>query len=211
MPADEKIPHPLWSMEFGATYPYKDITPSQLTLDELRKYRGNHGCSLKRAIGKEDALSLLPSYARREERKFPDWKVVYIKRNRDFYKRHKKWLDQWKLKIIEFPQSFQKLEWNCQGEKQRQLEKYILQIRLSGVRVKRPTTAPSLVAMTATQVPIITWESRYMTPTECKRLQSMEELCYLPRSNSKAYEALGNAVNVEVVRRVAMALIGPAS
>jgi DNA (cytosine-5)-methyltransferase 1 len=206
IPANEKIPHPLWSMEFGATYPYEDTTPSQLSLEELRKYRGSHGCSLRRVIEREDALNLLPSYARRDQPKFPEWKIKYIKRNRDFYKRHKSWLDYWKLKIINFAPSFQKLEWNCQGEKQRQLDKYILQIRPSGVRVKRTTTAPSLVAMTTTQVPIITWEKRYMTPTECKRLQSMQDLHHLPQSNTKVYEALGNAVNVEVVRLVAMAL-----
>ena len=63
---------------------------------------------------------------------------------------------------------------------------YVIQIRASGVRVKRKTTAPSLVAMTATQVPIIGWEGRYMTPLECKRLQSMDKLD-LPARNTKAY------------------------
>ena len=124
-----------------------------------------------------------------------------------FDKKHKKWLDVWKQKIMEYPQSFQKFEWNCRGEKNRHLDNYMLQICPSGVRVKRPTTAPSLVAMTATQVPIISWENRYMTPTECKRLQSMESLKYLPSANNKAStQALGNAVNVEVVMKVAMSL-----
>jgi DNA (cytosine-5)-methyltransferase 1 len=112
-------------------------------------------------------------------------------------------------KIMVFPSSFQKLEWNCLGEP-RQLDLYVIQIRPSGVRVKRPTTAPSLVAMTTTQVPIIAWEGRYMTLTECKRLQSMDELRWLPESASKAYEALGNAVNVEVAAQVARALVGRA-
>ena len=75
------------------------------------------------------------------------------------------------------------------------------------MRVKRLTTAPSLVAMTSTQVPVIGWESRYMTIDECKRLQSMDMLC-LPESKGKAYEALGNAVNVKVVKAVATALFG---
>jgi len=83
-------------------------------------------------------------------------------------------------------------------------------MRPSGVRVKRPTTAPSLVAMNSTQVPIIMWESRYMSPTEEKLLQSMEKLQYLPEYSAKAYRALGNAVNVRVAHRVAMALIGRA-
>ena len=50
-----------------------------------------------------------------------------------------------------------------------------------------------------------------MTPTEGRLLQSMEGIHHLPEPASKAYEALGNAVNVRVARRVAMALIGHAS
>jgi DNA (cytosine-5)-methyltransferase 1 len=211
IPETEEIPLPIWSMEFGASYPYEDTTPSQLTLDELSKSRGSYGCSLRKAKGKQEALNLLPPYARGDESQFPKWKIKYIEQNREFYKRHKKWIDDWKPKIMEYPQSFQKFEWNCHGEKNRKLDNYMLQVRPSGVRVKRPTTAPSLVAMTATQVPIIAWEKRYMTPTECKRLQSMDNLQYLPAASGKAYEALGNAVNVEVVWRVAMSLIKPGS
>jgi DNA (cytosine-5)-methyltransferase 1 len=207
LPADEQIPLPLWSMEFGATYPYENGNPLKLKLGELQKFRGNHGVSLKPAKTRDSALELLPSYAKNEENEFPDWKKNFIRKNREFYTKHKSWLDLWKTHIIEFPASFQKFEWNCYGEKSRKINRYLIQIRPSGVRVKRPTTAPSLVAMTTTQVPIIGWEKRYMTPTECKRLQSMQKLKYMPESNNKAYEALGNAVNVDVVKRIAEALI----
>jgi DNA (cytosine-5)-methyltransferase 1 len=203
----EEILSPIWSMEFGATYPYKDRTPSQIAFDELIKYRGSYGCSLKKANKKQDALDLLPPYARGDEFQFPKWKIKFIMKNREFYKRNKSWLDDWKLKIMDYPPSFQKFEWNCHGEKNRKLDMYMLQVRPSGVRVKRPTTAPSLVALNTTQVPIIAWEKRYMTPTECKRLQSMESLQYLPAFSTRIYAALGNAVNVEVVRRVAMSLL----
>ena len=210
VPKDEKIPHPIWSMEFGATYPYEDITPSRLSTEELRKYRGSHGKLLSDAQDGEGILELLPSHARRDQEEFPDWKVEFIRKNRKFYEQHKGWLDSWKPKIMEFAPSLQKLEWNCQHEKTRDISKYIIQIRPSGVRVKRRNTVPSLVAMTATQVPIIPWEERYITPTECKRLQSMEGLKKLPESQTKAYEALGNAINVEVARLVARALVGKA-
>ncbi len=210
VPRDEKIPHPLWSMEFGATYPFRRTTPWATGVETLQRYRGSHGASLSRVFTKEEILSLLPSHARTEQTRFPDWKVGFIRRNREFYSRHRHWLDPWIEKIKEFPSSFQKLEWNCQEKdprrEKRQIRDYVLQVRASGVRVKRNTTAPSLVAMTATQVPIISWESRYMTPLECKRLQSMDAL-ELPGQATRAYAALGNAVNVQVAQLVAEALL----
>jgi DNA (cytosine-5)-methyltransferase 1 len=211
MPKNEKILHPLWSMEFGATYPYEDTTPWAASLGSLRGCRGSHGQSLSNAETKEHMLDLLPSHARTQQQRFPNWKIRFIQKNREFYERHKSRLDDWIKKIKEFPSSFQKLEWNCQErdplKEDRSIRSYIVQIRPSGVRVKRLTTAPSLVAMTSTQVPIIAWESRYMTPTECKRLQSMEEIA-LPESDTRAYKALGNAVSVRVAQLVADALVG---
>ena len=210
VPKEEKIPHPLWSMEFGATYRYERTTPWATSMETLRSQRGSHGRSLSKAATKEEMLATLPSHARAEQAKFPDWKIGFIKRNREFYRRHRSWLDGWMEKIKEFPSSFQKLEWNCQEkdprDEVRRIREYVIQIRASGVRVKRRTTAPSLVAMTATQVPIIGWEGRYMTPLECKRLQSMAGL-ELPTRNTKAYAALGNAINVEVAKQVAEALL----
>ncbi len=210
VPKGEKIPHPLWSMEFGATYCYEGTTPWMTDADTLRNQRGSHGMCLLQANTKEDMLAILPSHARTQEERFPDWKTAFIRRNRDFYSRHRTWLDGWMERIKEFPSSFQKLEWNCQEkdprEEVRRIRDYVIQIRASGVRVKRKTTAPSLIAMTATQIPIIGWEGRYMTPLECQRLQSMEEL-ELPTRITKAYAALGNAINVKVAQLVAGALL----
>lgn len=211
VPKVEKIPHPLWSMEFGATYPYNRTTPMSMPFKELKKYRGSYGQRLSNAIVREDLFRLLPSHALREQERFPEWKISFIKKNREFYRRHRTWLDDWIPKIREFPSSLQKLEWNCQGEKIRDIRRYIIQIRPSGVRVKRRNTFPSLVAMTATQVPIIAWENRYMTLAEGLRLQSMSELKSLPKSREKACEALGNAINVEVAKLVAEALVGKAT
>ena len=206
-PKDCKFPSfPIWSTEFGATYPYDGKTPHSSTLSELRQFTGSHGQTL---IGRtrSEIFGYLPSYARREQDIFPNWKVQYIQKNRELYAEHKHWINVWLPKIVDFPSSLQKFEWNCQGE-ERVIRRYLLQVRASGLRVKRPTTAPSLVAMTATQVPIIGWEDRYMTPSECKRLQSMHELQYLPDGRTKTYAALGNAVNVDVVEKIARALIG---
>jgi DNA (cytosine-5)-methyltransferase 1 len=199
-PEDEQLPSfPIWSMEFGATYPYKQDSLYKVPVKTLQKKRGACGKKLNYRL-RRDIIQHVPSYARAEENAFPDWKQEFIRKNRELYRRHKEWINQWLDKIRRFPPSLQKLEWNCKGG-ERDIWKYMIQFRASGVRVKRPTTAPSLVAMTTTQVPIIGWERRYMTVKECARLQSMNELQHFP-CGTAAMAALGNAVNVKVARLV---------
>jgi DNA (cytosine-5)-methyltransferase 1 len=193
-------------MEFGATYPYKETTPFATSIRELRACLGSHGRTLS-GLSRHELMQALPSHARTQQKEFPRWKVQFIRQNRELYIRHKRWIDEWLPRILEFPSSFQKLEWNCKGG-ERNIWNYILQLRPSGVRVKRPTTAPSLVAMTSTQVPIIASQRRYLTPRECARLQSMDML-KLPKAPTRAFEALGNAVNVQLVMMIAEALLTP--
>lgn len=199
-PAEDSLPSfPVWSMEFGATYPTNRDTLYNFPLSELRVKTGSFGVPLN-CHYRQEILDLVPSHARYECDAFPPWKRNFILQNRDLYSKHNKWIDNWLPKIMQFPPSLQKLEWNCQGEKRTLWDK-VIQFRASGVRIKRPSTSPSLVAMTTTQVPLIAWEERYMTTRECARLQSMDELQYLP-SRNKALKALGNAVNVDVATKV---------
>lgn len=201
---------PLWSMEWGATYPFEESTPYAALAEKGKRglfdMRGSHGARLGDLDSVDDRWAALPSHARTEQMQFPKWKRDFIRQNRQFYADNRKWIDPWLPKILKFPSSLQKLEWNVKGG-ERSIWEYVLQFRASGVRVKRRTTAPSLIAMTDTQVPIIGWERRYMTPRECARLQSLEGLKQLPATPTKAFHALGNAVNSRVVEIVAKALL----
>lgn len=200
---------PIWAMEFGATYPYEDETPhalqSELGAAGLEDFKGSFGTPLL-GMSPEQQLDALPSHARRKQYSFPKWKVDFIRQNRQFYEDNKSWIDPLIPQIKSFPSSMQKFEWNAKGEN-KSIWNFVIQFRASGVRVKRSRTAPSLIAMTDTQVPIIGWEKRYMTPRECSRLQSLESI-QLPDSRPAAYRALGNAVNAKVVQAIFEELLG---
>lgn len=211
-PKDVVLPSfPLWSMEWGGTtYPFEDETPFARRIqygdDGLVGFKGSHGIQLEHLKDMDARWAALPSHARTEHLAFPKWKKNFIRKNRKFYEDNKDWIEPWLPRILKFPSSLQKLEWNVQGG-EHDIWQYVLQFRASGVRIKRRTTAPSLIAMTDTQVPIIAWEKRYMTPRECARLQSLDDLKQLPSSASYAFQALGNAVNSRVVEKVAKALL----
>lgn len=206
------IPHsidlpsfPIWGDEFGARYPYRDVPPAKAKLNRLRRTIPHQEFGPKPR--RDQLLSLLPAYARRSEESFPDWKIRFIEQNRSYYRSIQRFLPQgWSDALDDFPASLRKLEWNCSGE-ERDLWRCVLQFRPSGLRAKRYTSVPALVAMTVTQIPILGPERRFLTRREGLRLQGFPDNHMLPRSRQDAFAALGNAVHTGVVRAIAHRLL----
>ncbi|WP_303757901.1 DNA cytosine methyltransferase [Bacteroides caecimuris] len=215
---------PIWAMEFGATYRYEDLAPAFQSYEELKGTNGKLGVIVK-GVNKEQCLNQLPIYAQtKSSRRFPQWKIRYISLNRNFYARHKCWIDEWRQSVETFDNSHLKFEWNCGKDTFPIIEDKIVQFRASGIRVKLPTFSPAL-NLVGTQIPIFPWitlpekhttenihsKGRYMTLYEAASVQGMQGLSfgseYFRLPLSRCYEALGNAVNVEVVKKVAEKLL----
>lgn len=133
----------------------------------------------------------------------PQWKKNYVNKNRQLYLTHREFIDNWvkKYDMKNRIKLYQKFEWNC-GEDVEDIHDAIIQIRQSGIRVKRSTFFPSLVAIVNT--PII-WDSsmssyRRITPREAANLQNFDKRYKFVGTDKQIYRQLGNSVNVRVLK-----------
>jgi DNA (cytosine-5)-methyltransferase 1 len=139
-----------------------------------------------------------------EFNEFPEWKKDYITKNKPLIEKYKHIIEPWYNKnatILQKREIYGKLEWQTGLIKENEsIFNHFIQIRQSGIRVKKGNYFPTLVAIS--QIPIYGKEKRYITPRECARLQSFPETFKLPNEDKKSYKQLGNSVNVKNVYTV---------
>ena len=145
-------------------------------------------------------------FVKEADEMMPDWKKTFIRKNNELYNENKMFIDAWLYKydnLKEFTPTHRKFEWQA-GKSIKSIWEGIIQFRPSGVRVKKPTCFPALVAIV--QIPIIGERKRRLTVREAARLQSFPD-SFIPDDNDQqAYKQFGNAVNVEVIKLAAKKL-----
>lgn len=132
----------------------------------------------------------------------PSWKADFLQKNAAFYRKHRKVIDRWLDRhdgLVGLPPSRRKLEWQAQDSKC--LWDTVMHFRPSGIRAKRPTYLPALVAITQTS--IIGPRRRRITPREAARLQGFpDSFGFGSQTDAETYRQLGNAVCVGVVKHI---------
>lgn len=135
---------------------------------------------------------------------YAEWRKGYITANKPLIAKYKPHWDTWYEKhkdILQRREIYGKLEWQAGNIKENDsIFNYFIQIRQSGIRVKRANYFPTLVAIS--QTPIYGKEKRYITPRECARLQSFNEEFSIDEVDKNAYKQFGNSVNVNIVHMV---------
>src|SRR5690606_16086593 len=131
----------------------------------------------------------------------PRWKQNFLIKNAQLYTEHKAAIDAWmgRHDLSSFPPSRRKLEW--QAQQSPTLWDCVLQLRPSGIRAKRPTHLPTLVAITQTS--IIGPLRRRLSTIEAARLQGLpDNFDFGDQPDSETYKQLGNGVNIGAVWNV---------
>ena len=144
------------------------------------------------------------NYSNEEFEKLADWRKDYMTKNKPLINKYKQQFTEWYNKYSELlnkREIYGKLEWQVgQIKENDSIFNYFIQIRQSGIRVRKPQYFPTLVAIS--QIPIYGKEKRYITPRECARLQSFPESYIIHKDDRKSYKHFGNSVNVDNVYNV---------
>ena len=105
------------------------------------------------------------------------WKQEYLIKNQKLIEKYKHLFDKFYKKnkeILTKKSIYGQLDWQCGLIKDNDsIFNYFIQIRQSGIRIKKTDYFPTLVAIG--QIPIYGKEKRYITPRECARLQCFPE------------------------------------
>lgn len=130
----------------------------------------------------------------------PKWKRNFLEKNSEMYSANRDWMDEWTQKwgvyTDKFPPSRRKLEWQAQNTPS--LWDTVMHFRPSGIRAKRPTYLPALVAITQTS--IIGPLARRLSVREAARLQGLPDtFSFGDQKDSASYKQLGNGVNIGAV------------
>jgi DNA (cytosine-5)-methyltransferase 1 len=137
----------------------------------------------------------------------PDWKRNFLEKNATFYSDHKSILDKWLKRwnnLEGFPPSRKKLEW--QAQETETLWETIMHFRPSGIRAKKATYVPAMVAITQTS--IVGKQKRRITTREGSRLQGLPDwFSFEGQADSVTFKQLGNGVNVGAVYNVLRAQV----
>lgn len=126
----------------------------------------------------------------------PGWKANFLRKNAAFYTENQELLEAWLARwgyLRDFPSSRRKFEWQAQDAAS--LDDTIMHLRPSGLRVKRATYVPALVAITQTS--ILGDRKRRISTREAARLQGLPEwFDFGDQQDAATYRQLGNGVNV---------------
>lgn len=199
--------------------PRREIPGCELTSDEVRwieaweAFRAVVVGELTRAATKTtlDEVRLpgfpiwVDAWVDESDLKIPDgtpaWKVSILRKNSALYTRFKQPLNRWldDHRVAFFPASRRKFEW--QAQQAESLWDCAMQLRPSGIRAKRMTHLPALVAIA--QTPILGPKRRRLSVAEAAALQGLpRDFDFGDQPDSASYKQLGNGVNVGVVRHV---------
>jgi DNA (cytosine-5)-methyltransferase 1 len=152
-----------------------------------------------------DGLIAIPARITRPrvDASLPDWKRSHLRRNYDVLEANwahiLPWALRWGLYTPLFPVSRRKLEWQAQDTKS--LWDTVMHFRPSGIRAKRPTYLPALVAITQTS--IVGPRERRLSPRETARLQGLPDTFVFPNQPAAAtYRQMGNGVAIGAVQHI---------